>query len=107
MAVSLSVRGYLPVADAQIELFRLKDSKAHPGSAAPIVGTGPGGAVTEADRVKARARAMMQQRSAALQGKKIDAGDDGSAAAARLETESKRVTREREDHEKMVRDVED
>ncbi|KAF2212595.1 hypothetical protein CERZMDRAFT_40606 [Cercospora zeae-maydis SCOH1-5] len=95
------------IADAQLELFRLKDAKANPSSAQPIVGTGPGGAVTESDRLKARAKAMMQQRSAALSGKKIEAADDGSAAAARLEEESKRVTREREDNEKMVRDVEE
>lgn len=95
------------IADAQLELFRMKDAKAHPSSTPPIVGTGPGGAVTESDRLKARARAMMQQRSAALSGKKVETGDDGTAAAQRLEEESKRVTREREDNEKMVRDVEE
>ncbi|GIZ49781.1 hypothetical protein CKM354_001280800 [Cercospora kikuchii] len=95
------------IADAQLELFRLKDAKANPSSAQPIVGTGPGGAVTESDRLKARAKAMMQQRSAALSGKKVEVADDGSAAAARLEEESKRVTREREDNEKMVKDVEE
>lgn len=95
------------IADAQLELFKLKDAKANPGSGPPIVGTGPGGAVTESDRLKARAKAMMQQRSAALSGKKIEVADDGSAAARRFEDESQRVTREREDHEKMVRDVEE
>ena len=95
------------IADAQMELFRLKDAKANPGSAAAIVGTGPGGAVTESDRLKARAKAMMQQRSAALTGKKVDAGDDGTTAARRLEEEGKRVNREKEDNEKMVRDVEE
>lgn len=95
------------IADAQLELFRLRDAKANPSSAQAIVGTGPGGAVTESDRLKARAKAMMQQRSAALTGKKVDVGDDGTAAAQRLEEESKRVTREREDNETMVRDVEE
>ena len=95
------------IADAQLELFRLKDAKANPGSAAAIVGTGPGGSVTESDRVKARAKAMMQQRSAALSGKKVDVADDGSAAARRLEEENKRVSREREDNENMVKDVEE
>nr|POE63186.1 actin cytoskeleton-regulatory complex protein pan1 [Quercus suber] len=94
------------ISDAQLELFRLKDAKANPGAAAAIVGTGPGGAVTESDRLKARARAMMQQRSAALSGKKAPAADDGSAAR-RMEEESKRVNREREDNESMVRDVEE
>lgn len=95
------------IADAQLELFRMRDAKANPSSAAAIVGTGPGGAVTESDRLKARARAMMQQRSAALTGKKVEAADDGSAAAGRLEEETKRVSREREDNETMVRDVEE
>lgn len=95
------------IADAQVELFRLKDAKANPSSAAAIVGTGPGGAVTESDRLKARAKAMMQQRSAALSGKKVESADDGTAAARRLEEENKRVAREREDNEKMVRDVEE
>lgn len=97
------------IADAQIELFRLRDAKANPSSAPAVVGTGPGGAVTESDRLKARARAMMQARSAALTGKPAPAtsGDDGAAAAKRLEDESNRVRIEREENERMVRDVED
>lgn len=95
------------IADAQLELFRLKDAKANPSSAPAIVGTGPGGEVTESDRLKARAKAMMQQRSAALSGRKVETSDDGAGAAARLKDEQQRVTREREDNEKMVRDVEE
>ncbi|CAD0110372.1 unnamed protein product [Aureobasidium uvarum] len=98
------------IADAQLELFRLKDAKANPSSAPAVVGTGPGGAVTESDRLKARARAMMQARSAALTGKPAPAaasGDDGAGAAKRLEDESNRVRLEREENERMVRDVED
>ncbi|KAF2842975.1 hypothetical protein M501DRAFT_1005680 [Patellaria atrata CBS 101060] len=96
------------IADAQLELFRLKDAKAHPNAAAAIVGTGPGGAVTESDRLKARARAMMQQRSAALMGKpSATNGDDAEAAAKRIEAESQRVRTERENNERMVKDVED
>jgi len=96
------------ISEAQLELFRLKDKKAHPNSGPSIVGTGPGGEVTESDRLKARARAMMQQRSAALSGKPVPtAGDDGSASAKRLEEETTRVRREREDNERMVKDVEE
>ena len=94
------------ISDAQLELFRLKDAKANPGSSAAIVGTGPGGEVTESDRLKARARAIMQQRSAALSGKSVPAADDGSASK-RLEAETLRVRREREDNERMVKDVEE
>jgi actin cytoskeleton-regulatory complex protein PAN1 len=95
------------IADARLELFRLKDAKAHPGSASSIVGTGPGGTVTEADRLKARAKAMMQQRTAALTGKKIESNDDDFAAPKRLEEENSRIRNEKENNERMVKDVED
>ncbi|KAL6716267.1 actin organization and endocytosis protein [Lecanora helva] len=96
------------ISDSKLELFRLKDAKAHPGSSSTIIGTGPGGQVTEGDRLKARAKAMMQQRSAALTGKGAPAGaDDSDAAARRLEDESSRAKNERENNERMIRDVED
>jgi len=96
------------IADAQLELFRLKDAKAHPNSATPIVGTGPGGAITESDRLKARAKAMMQQRSAALRGQAAPtANEDPAAAAKRLEEESARVRAEKENNERMIRDIEE
>jgi hypothetical protein len=94
------------IAEARLELFRLRDAKAHPGSAASIVGTGPGGAVTESDRLKARAKAMMQQRSAALTGRKIEVNDDDLAAPKRLE-ENLKIRTEKENNERMVKDVED
>ncbi|KAI9808232.1 MAG: hypothetical protein M1825_004689 [Sarcosagium campestre] len=96
------------IADVRLELFRLRDAKAHPGSASTVVGTGPGGEVTEADRLKARAKAMMQQRSAALTGKPLPAGgDDIMAAPKRLEEEKSRIRSERENNERMTKDVED
>lgn len=96
------------IADAQLELFRLKDAKLHPSSAAPIVGTGPGGSVTESDRVKARAKAMMMQRSAALAGKPAPSNTDDSAAASRrFEEENSRVRTERENNDRMVKDIEE
>lgn len=95
------------IADARLELFRLKDAKAHPGSASSIIGTGPGGAITESDRLKARAKAMMQQRTAALTGKKVEVGGDDTGAAKRLEDESISARNEKENNERMVRDVED
>ncbi|CAI4219219.1 unnamed protein product [Parascedosporium putredinis] len=94
------------IADARMELFRLKDAKTNPGSAAAIIGTGPGGMVTESDRLKARAKAMMQQRTAALTGKKVDISNDEDAAK-RLEEESLKARTEKENNERMVRDVED
>lgn len=96
------------IADTQLELFRIKDAKANPGGAAAIVGTGPGGAVTESDRLKARAKAMMQQRSAALTGKAPTAGaDDSGAASRRLEDERSKINTDKENNERMIREVED
>jgi len=79
------------IAEAKLELFRLKDAKAHPGSASSIVGTGPGGSITESDRLKARAKAMMQQRSAALTGRKVESNQDDLAAPRRLEEENSKI----------------
>ncbi|KAJ5358689.1 Actin cytoskeleton-regulatory complex protein pan1 [Penicillium cataractarum] len=96
------------IADAKLELFRLKDAKAHPGSAGNIVGTGPGGLITEADRIKARARARMQARAAELAGRPAPAGaDDDGQAARRLEAENNNVKAERERNDTMTRDVEE
>ncbi|PQE03225.1 polyA nuclease protein [Rutstroemia sp. NJR-2017a BBW] len=95
------------IAEARLELFRLKDAKAHPGSASSIVGTGPGGSITESDRLKARAKAMMQQRTAALTGKKIETGNDDLDAPKRLEEENLKIRTEKENNERMVQDVEE
>ncbi|KAI9718828.1 MAG: actin organization and endocytosis protein [Chrysothrix sp. TS-e1954] len=96
------------IADTRLELFRLKDAKAHPNSASSIVGTGPGGAVTESDRLKARAKAMMQQRSAALAGKQVSGdGDESAAATKRFEEESSRARSDKDNNDRMVRDIEE
>ncbi|EXJ79141.1 hypothetical protein A1O3_08642 [Capronia epimyces CBS 606.96] len=95
------------IAEARVQLFRLKDAKAHPNSASNIVGTGPGGAVTEADRIKARARARMQARAAELAGRPVPTTDDEGAAQRRLEQETLKVKSEQERHESMTRDVEE
>jgi hypothetical protein len=95
------------LAEAKLELFRLKDAKVNPNSAMNIIGTGPGGAITESDRIKARARARMQARAAELAGRPVPASDDEGASARRLEEENVRVKGERERNEAMTRDVED
>ncbi|KAJ5817943.1 hypothetical protein N7447_007951 [Penicillium robsamsonii] len=96
------------IADAKLELFRLRDAKAHPGGASNIIGTGPGGTVTEADRIKARARARMQARAAELSGRPAPVTeDDDGQAARRLESESTNVKMERERNDTMTRDVEE
>lgn len=95
------------IADAKLELFRLRDAKAHPGSASTMVGTGPGGSVTESDRLKARAKAMMQQRSAALTGRKVESTNDDLEGPKRLEEENSKIRNEKENNERMVKDVEE
>ena len=96
------------IADAKLELFRMKDAKLHPNSFSTIVGTGPGGAVTEADRLKVRAKAMMQQRTAALTGKQSAGGsDDFAGASTRFEEESSKIKAGKENNERMVKDVEE
>ncbi|OAP62313.1 hypothetical protein AYL99_04516 [Fonsecaea erecta] len=95
------------IAEAKLQLFRLKDAKAHPNSASNIVGTGPNGTITEADRIKARARARMQARAAELAGRPAPAADDEAGAQRRLEQESSKVKSEQERHEAMTRDVEE
>ncbi|KAK9479569.1 hypothetical protein V1514DRAFT_328281 [Lipomyces japonicus] len=95
------------IADAKLELFRINDAKAHPGQ--QVVGTGPGGRVTEADKRKAKSMAILQARMAALTGKPVPAtgGDDSSAAEMRLAEVSDRIRIEKDGNEQMVRDVED
>lgn len=96
------------IAEARLELFRLRDAKAHPESALNIIGTGPGGAITEADRIKARARARMQARAAELAGRPPPSiPEDDGAAARRLEEENVKIKAERERNEAMTRDVEE
>ena len=50
---------------------------------------------------------MMQQRTAALTGRKVDAGSGDLDAPKRLEDENIKIRTERENNERMVRDVEE
>ncbi|KAK5092482.1 actin organization and endocytosis protein [Exophiala xenobiotica] len=95
------------IATARLELFRLKDAKANPNSASNIVGTGPGGQVTEADKIKARARARMQARAAELAGRPVPQTEDEGAVQRRLEQERGKVRADQEKNEAMTRDVEE
>ncbi|KAJ5702854.1 Actin cytoskeleton-regulatory complex protein PAN1 [Penicillium malachiteum] len=95
------------IAEAKLELFRLKEAKANPNGVLNIVGTGPGGAVTEADRIKARARARMQARAAELAGRPAPSTEDDGESARRLESERAEANAERERNDTMTRDVEE
>lgn len=96
------------LADAKVELFALRDAKAHPGQR--LLGTGPGGIVTESDRRKAKSLAILQARMAALTGKPapVTAGEDEEQAAeARQAEESDRVRVEKETSERMIIEVDE
>ena len=95
------------ISETRMQSFRLKDAKANPNSASNVVGTGPGGQVTESDRIKARARARMQARAAELAGRPAPAADDEGAAQRRLSEEQSKVRSEQERNEGMTRDVEE
>lgn len=94
------------IAETRLEIFRLKDQKAHPDQL-NVVGTGPGGTVTEADRIKARARARMQARAAELAGRPAPSIEDDGAATRRLEEERVTIDAERARNENMTRGVEE
>ncbi|KAI9662202.1 MAG: actin organization and endocytosis protein [Trizodia sp. TS-e1964] len=106
--VSQVRRSEREIADKRLELFRLKDAKSYPGSSAAIIGTGPGGSVTDSDRIKARARNLMQQRAAELRRETVVSnGDDSVAASKRLEEENAKILTEKEKNEKLIKDIED
>lgn len=97
------------IADLKLQLFRLRDAKAHPNETGGIIGTGPGGTVTEADRRKAKASHMLQARMAALTGKPAPPApsEDGSPEAIRrLEEETRRVDAEKAEKDRIIRDIE-
>ncbi|KAB8285098.1 actin cytoskeleton-regulatory complex protein PAN1 [Yarrowia lipolytica] len=91
------------IANAKMELFRLKNPTS-------LVGTGPGGAITEADRIKARSKAKLQARMAALTGKGTATGADASEEEDyehRLLTHTSEVERSKAQNYEMIHDIED
>lgn len=89
----------------KLELFRLQAEKQHPGST--IVGTGPNGTITEADRRKAKTRARLKSRMAAITGNATEGSNDFEEFEAKFFQESEAIRKEREDHERLFTDVED
>ncbi|KAK9457524.1 hypothetical protein V1511DRAFT_455420 [Dipodascopsis uninucleata] len=95
------------ISDAKLELFRIRDAKDHPGQ--QIIGTGPGGRITEADKRKARSMAVLQARMAALTGKPTTSNPDNDeqAAEARLAEITDKIRIEKDGNEQMIHDVEE
>lgn len=96
------------VQEVQLEIWTKQDKNSHPGTAT-LVGTGPGGQVTEADKRRAKTRAMMAARTAALTGKPAPSSneDDLEAATRRQAEKAAEFTKTREGNEQMIRDIEE
>ncbi|ORY82532.1 hypothetical protein BCR37DRAFT_379527 [Protomyces lactucae-debilis] len=97
------------IQELHMEIFTAQDRKQNPGGAT-LKGTGPGGVVTEADRRKAKTKAMMEARMAALTGKpapKTLGDDDFEAAQARQATKQAELAKTRESNEQMIKDIEE
>ncbi|ODQ80147.1 hypothetical protein BABINDRAFT_171183 [Babjeviella inositovora NRRL Y-12698] len=90
---------------AKIELYRIQLSKSHPGVS--IVGTGPNGTITDADRRRAKSKALLAQRMAALTGKKL-AEDAVSVEEieAKLQQEAESIQRENGIEQGIITDIE-
>ena len=93
------------IARLKLELFRAQAEKEHPGST--ITGTGPNGTITEADRRKARNRAMLKARMASLTGKPAPDASSFEDFESRFMNESENVRKERERVEQTMRDIEE
>ncbi|CCG80857.1 Actin cytoskeleton-regulatory complex protein pan-1 [Taphrina deformans PYCC 5710] len=96
------------IQEVQMQIWTKQDQKANPGSSS-IVGSGPGGQVTEADRRRAKTKAMMAARTAALTGRPAPKSndDDFEAAAQRQAQKSAELSRLRETNEQMIKDIEE
>lgn len=70
------------IAHARLEILRLKDSNARHAPGSEILGSSPGGAITEIDRRLARSEALLQQSIGASARKASHARLDDSGAAS-------------------------
>ncbi|CAG8776527.1 12940_t:CDS:1, partial [Gigaspora rosea] len=93
------------VATAKLELFKIRDER---DGGSKIIGTGPGGSITEADKIKAKAQAMLQDRMARMTGKShnFGSGISDSSSSRRYDDEMAKVNSEKEIKEREVTDIE-
>ncbi|CAI2169930.1 13957_t:CDS:10 [Funneliformis geosporum] len=93
------------IADAKLELFKLREGSGGESNS-NIIGTGPGGIVTETDRIKAKAQAMLQARMAAITGKPANLGGGGGSDPRKLEEETNRINSEKAEREYKIAEIE-
>lgn len=84
----------------KLELYKLKNPSF-------ILGSGPNGEVTEADRRKAKSKALLAAKMAKLTGKPIDTEVQNlSDEQGKLDQEAIRIQEENKKNQQMIRDVE-
>lgn len=93
------------IAALKLQLFRAEAERANPGST--IVGTGPGGAVTDSDRRKAKNRAMLQARMASLTGKPVPSENSFEEFEAAFAREVEKVNAEKAQAVQAMKDIEE
>ena len=98
------------IANAKIELAKKKLVKENPGwqpdnSEASIIGTGPNGEVTEADRRKFKSKQLLKQRMAALTGKSYG-GEGNKDLDSKFQQEVEVARKENENEFGIVADIE-
>ncbi|CAG8763608.1 3590_t:CDS:1, partial [Funneliformis caledonium] len=93
------------IADAKLELFKLREGNGGESNL-NIIGTGPGGTITESDRIKAKAQAMLQARMAAITGKPANLGGGSGSDPRRLEEETNRINSEKAEREYKIAEIE-
>lgn len=87
------------ITNAQIELYKIKN----PSS---IIGSGPNGEVTDADKRKAKNKALLNQRMAALTGKPVAEVVDYDDQQKLFETEVSKIRQSNKDNQEIILDIE-
>lgn len=94
------------IASLKLQLFRANAEKANPGST--IIGTGPGGAITDSDRRKAKSRALLKARMASLTGKgSAESSMSFEEFEAAFAKESENISKDKEQLDQTMRDIEE
>ncbi|KAF5096997.1 hypothetical protein D0Z03_001500 [Geotrichum reessii] len=93
------------IAQLKLEIFKTKSEKEYPGST--ITGTGPNGTITEADRRKARNRALLKARMASLTGQSVPDTNTFENFETKFVEESEKVRKDRDRVEQTIKDIED
>jgi hypothetical protein len=87
------------ITNSRIELYKIK----HPSS---IIGSGPNGEVTEADKRKAKNKALLNQRMAALTGKAVADSVDFDQEQKQFEAEVSQIRQSNKETQEIIYDIE-